>query len=121
MTFRPLLFILLFLLAGNAGMAQLTIQLPSGGENNSLDAANRWKAGKLDFQSLVLSGTSFSNDFRMPSHVETNPRGYSPLCRLELRIEDQLPVGVWVKLGEKPLTPSYLRSNAEVRFKLFKF
>lgn len=112
---------LFLLLAGSTCVGQISIQLPAqSGESSSRTAAG-WEAGKLEFQETGLSGTSMFDQFRLPSHVETNPRGYSPLCRLELRIEDKLPVGVWVKLGEKPLTPSYLRSNAEVRFKLFRF
>jgi hypothetical protein len=59
--------------------------------------------------------------FRLPAHVRANPRGYSSLCRLELRIEERLPVGIWVKVGERPLSPASFRSNAEVRFKLLKF
>jgi hypothetical protein len=33
-----------------------------------------------------------------PQHVIQNPQGYSPLCRMELQIERQSPVGVWFRI-----------------------
>lgn len=121
MIFRALFIGWLFLLAGGACMGQIGIQLPAGALGGGFSSEGDLEVGRLGFQSSDMKETSSFGDFRLPSHVKSNPRGFSPLCRLELRIEDRLPVGVWVKLGEKPLTPSYLRSNAEVRFKLFRF
>ena len=33
-----------------------------------------------------------------PQHVIQNPQGFSPLCRMELQIERQSPVGVWFRI-----------------------
>jgi hypothetical protein len=32
-----------------------------------------------------------------PKYIQQNPMGYAPLCRMELKIERQLPVGVWMR------------------------
>jgi hypothetical protein len=66
-----------------------------------------------------LSNSPFQS--LLPNYVKENPRGYSPLCRLELDIEDRLPVGVWMKLEDQQNLDGLLRQNAYVRFKLFKF
>ena len=56
-----------------------------------------------------------------PQHVLDNPTGYSYLCRLELKIEDQLPVPVWLKLGASPGLVNQTQNNAYLRFKLMRF
>jgi hypothetical protein len=35
--------------------------------------------------------------FHLPRHVQQNPMNHAPLCRMELQIERQLPVGVWMR------------------------
>lgn len=60
----------------------------------------------------------------LPSYVQENPLGYSYLCRLELEIEEKLPVGVWMKIGEPSMQSNFeglARQNAYVRFKLLRF
>ena len=32
-----------------------------------------------------------------PKHIQQNPMGYASLCRMELKIEKQLPVGIWMR------------------------
>lgn len=56
-----------------------------------------------------------------PQYVQENPHGYSYLCRLELEIEDKLPVGMWMKIGEEYEIEGMPRSNAYVRFKVLRF
>ena len=56
-----------------------------------------------------------------PAFVQENPRGYSYLCRLELEIEEKLPVGVWVKAGDAQQVNTGIKSNAHLRLKLLNF
>ena len=62
-----------------------------------------------------------SLDFIRPRFVRENPRGYSYLCRLELEIEDKLPIGVWLNLGEYTHLPGNSGGNAHLKFKLLDF
>lgn len=74
--------------------------------------------------SVSNSPSIFPNHFPLPDHVVENPLGYSYLCRLELEIEERLPVGVWMKIGESSSPAQFEglpRQNAYVRFKLFRF
>jgi hypothetical protein len=42
--------------------------------------------------------SSFSTKYLFPQHIVENPMGFSPLCRMEVKIERQLPVAVWMRL-----------------------
>lgn len=71
---------------------------------------------------FISSGTpAASFSLIRPAFVRKNPRGYSYLCRLELEIEEKLPVGVWIKTGDAQAVSTGLKSNAHVRFKLLNF
>ncbi|MEM0995824.1 MAG: hypothetical protein AAGN35_02040 [Bacteroidota bacterium] len=95
--------------------AQLTLQVSS----RKRDVPRYSPPGTIIAPNLeALAG---QRDFQLPRHVRNNPRGYSPLCRLELRLENELPVAMWVKLGPNPDLTYAIRSNAEVRLKLLKF
>ena len=56
-----------------------------------------------------------------PRFVRENPRGFSYLCRLELEIEEKLPIGVWLNLGEWSHLPGNSGGNAHIKFKLLDF
>lgn len=98
---------------------------------HALPAQLQLKVGEGEAVGSMDSGTSaaqsaiFSNPkILLPSHVRENPRGYSYLCRLELEIEEKLPVGVWMKTATPDLSGNLegvLRQNAYVRFKLLRF
>ncbi len=32
-----------------------------------------------------------------PKYIQQNPMGYASLCRMELKIEKNLPVGIWMR------------------------
>ena len=68
-----------------------------------------------------LGSFSFLPETIIPEYVRENPRGYSYLCRLELKIEEKLPIGVWIKIGENSGFAGDAKGNAHVRFKLFQF
>jgi hypothetical protein len=53
-----------------------------------------------------------------PQHVLHNPLGYSPLCRMEVQIEKQSPVGVWMRLDGNGMQGFAHPGWASVRFKL---
>lgn len=57
----------------------------------------------------------------LPDYVKKNPSGYSWLCRMELKIEDELPVGLWVKAGDPGGVVHSTGNNLHVKFKLFRF
>lgn len=73
--------------------------------------------------STVSSSSGLSPNLTMihPQFVKDNPRGYSYLCRLELQIEDKLPIGVWINLGEHTNLAGNSGGNAHVKFKLLNF
>jgi hypothetical protein len=54
----------------------------------------------------------------IPKTIKDNPMGLSPLCRMELKIERQSPVGVWLRLDgnrfQEPVQPGW----ASMRLKL---
>jgi len=57
----------------------------------------------------------------LPSYARQNPSGYSYLCHLELKAEDKLPIGVWVKIddGKESLVPRLPQTY--LQFKLLRF
>lgn len=59
--------------------------------------------------------------FSLPGFVQANPRGYSPLCRLELEIEEKSPVGVWMRFGDNPNVTSIAPTRAYFQLKLLDF
>lgn len=63
----------------------------------------------------------FKRERLFPMHVVQNPRGFSPICRFELKVEDRLPVGLWLKLEDDRLSEGMLKDNAHVRLKLLRF
>jgi hypothetical protein len=46
---------------------------------------------------LDMPTTAHGFTFQLPKHVQQNPMNHAPLCRMELQIERQLPVGVWMR------------------------
>jgi hypothetical protein len=54
----------------------------------------------------------------LPDHVIQNPQGYSPLCRMELKIERQSPVGIWFKIDGNRLGSVANPGLASLRFKV---
>ncbi|MEO0898462.1 MAG: hypothetical protein AAFY71_18765 [Bacteroidota bacterium] len=65
---------------------------------------------------ILLSGYQV-----MPEYARENPSGYSFLCRLELKAEDKLPVGLWVEVedGKNLSLPTY--PHTYFRLKLIRF
>lgn len=74
----------------------------------------------LSDQPLAAPLATVSNAF-LPSYARENPSGYSYLCRLELKVEDTLPVGLWLKLGTDESLKTGPFSAANLRMKLFRF
>jgi len=57
----------------------------------------------------------------IPGYAKENPSGYSYLCRLEQKVEQKMPVALWVRLGEIQPWESYNRQNIYLQFKLLGF
>ncbi|MDX2246598.1 MAG: hypothetical protein SF052_07485 [Bacteroidia bacterium] len=57
----------------------------------------------------------------LPSYAQENPSGYSWLCRMELKIENELPIGVWVKAGDSGGIVNSTGNNLHLKLKLFRF
>jgi len=53
----------------------------------------------------------------LPEFARKNPTGYTYLCRLELKIEKDLPLGLWLDIGDKSTTMNPSNANANVRFR----
>lgn len=53
----------------------------------------------------------------IPTYARANPSGYSYLCRLELQIEDELPLGLWIRADEK----AHPGGSVYLRMKLIRF
>ncbi|MEM7040968.1 MAG: hypothetical protein AAF570_28650 [Bacteroidota bacterium] len=103
------------------GQVQLQVPAEAVGAEQELLGSGLALSGTMD--GILGDGAAFGgwNGFEMPGHVRENPRGFSPLCRLEIAIEEKLPVGVWVTVGDNLGLPGDRRSNASVRFKLLRF
>lgn len=63
---------------------------PTGLQFRSGAQASPFSQGSSSSTGTNQIGTAF-----LPEYARENPSGYSYLCRLELKIEDQLPLGVW--------------------------
>jgi len=63
----------------------------------------------------------YIGDNWLPVHVRQNPAGYSFLCRLEREIEKNIPVGLWVRVGEENPWEFYNRQQMYVQVKLLGF
>ncbi|TAE50239.1 MAG: hypothetical protein EAZ89_12485 [Bacteroidetes bacterium] len=67
------------------------------------------------------TGSISSLRFRLPSYVQQNPSGYSPLCRLELKLENRLPVSAWVKIDEAARYRVQPFRSVDLQVKLLRF
>ncbi|MEZ4774420.1 MAG: hypothetical protein R3D00_14640 [Bacteroidia bacterium] len=81
---------------------------------------------RLSSQTFVDPTHSFQNKTSqtpdiLPSYAKENPSGYSWLCRMELKIEDELPVGLWVKAGDSGGVVNSTGNNLHIKLKLFRF
>ncbi|MEL6698616.1 MAG: hypothetical protein AAFV78_11825 [Bacteroidota bacterium] len=57
----------------------------------------------------------------MPGYARDNPAGHAYLCRLELKTENTLPIGIWVKVADpKELLPTQI-PHTYLRMKLLRF
>jgi hypothetical protein len=70
---------------------------------------------------LSDKGRVFDSEQLLPAYARENPSGYSYLCRLELAIEEKAPIGVWVKVADRPAWKGDGLSNLQVQFKLLRF
>ncbi|MEZ4826308.1 MAG: hypothetical protein R3C61_08435 [Bacteroidia bacterium] len=57
----------------------------------------------------------------LPDYAKENPSGHTWLCRAELRIENQLPVGIWVKAGDAGGIVNSTGNNLHLKLKLLRF
>ncbi|MCB0844279.1 MAG: hypothetical protein KDE26_13580 [Bacteroidetes bacterium] len=51
----------------------------------------------------------------LPKYARENPAGHSYLCRLEVKIEKSLPVGLWMKVGDSAGIVNSTGNNAHFR------
>ncbi|RMG72230.1 MAG: hypothetical protein D6722_05700 [Bacteroidetes bacterium] len=59
-----------------------------------------------------------AQDYRLlPAYARQNPRGYTYLCRLELEVEETLPVGLWFKMDEGPSRQTGMLGSAHLRLR----
>ncbi len=99
-------------------IGQTTLQLEG---LNPLPSFSAIHVFSLKNRLIPYAPYSFLPRTLIPEYVRKNPRGYSYLCRLELEIEEKLPIGVWIKFGEEGQSMGRPGGNARVRFKLFQF
>ncbi len=113
--FPPLFLFLLLLASSNLPAQALRYDQPlySHAESKSDSLAK--------FQRLTLptesSPTPFLTQAFLPEYARENPSGYSYLCRMELKLEDQLPLGIWVRADEK----GYPGGSLYLRLKMIRF
>jgi len=67
--------------------------------------------------SLIASNLYQVSSAYMPEFARNNPTGYTYLCRLELKIEKDLPLGLWLDIGDNSTTGNPSNANANVRFR----
>jgi hypothetical protein len=63
---------------------------------------------------LLLSESSI-----LPQYARENPANFAPLCRMELQVENQLPIGIWVNWEDSG--QSALMESAHLRLRLLRF
>ena len=113
-------FVLLCLLSGNLfAQDQLRVAVPLPGTFPESSLSLPGYPLPPGFTGQADLSPSFS--LIRPAYVKENPRGYSYLCRLELEMEEKLPVGIWIKTGDAQAVSTGLKSNAHVRLKLLNF
>lgn len=110
------------IISGGTGMYAQTLQI-----GTVLPMATNLPPDQLHFSSYTTAQPATqpfsiaSFPLIQPAFFQENPRGYSYLCRLELEIEEKLPVGIWVKTSDPTEIPNGLNTNAHVRLRLFHF
>ena len=57
----------------------------------------------------------------LPKYARENPAGHSYLCRLEVKIEKKLPIGIWMKVGDSAGIANSTGNNAHFRLRLKSF
>ncbi|WNJ19337.1 hypothetical protein [Pontibacter sp. G13] len=69
------------------------------------------------------AGLNLSQGYQtLPQYARSNPSGYSFLCHLELKAENQMTVPVWIKVPPKSsVSAAPVGSAPMVQFKLFRF
>lgn len=107
-------------MAGNAAMGQQsTLQVGTFATTTPASVNN--PANARISVGLGWQPTTVPFQFDLPLYVQENPRGYSPLCRTELLLEDRLPVAPWIHLLPSTNSPGLYRGNANVMLKVKGF
>lgn len=57
----------------------------------------------------------------LPGYARENPAGHAPLCRLEYRIEQRWPIGIWAEADPARQVDLGLIPQPQVQFKLLRF
>lgn len=99
--------------------AQIKISVQQSAQSGILSEAGQ--AVYTSPATLEANTPSPNFDWQEPAYVQQNPRGYSPLCRLELKLEDKLPFAPWIKLNPTNFNPAEYRGNATFQLKIKKF
>lgn len=89
---------------------------------NSLDqSAFQYPPGtKKQFPAFQVSssGTLLPNGHLIPGYIRENPLQYSYLCRLELNIEEKLPVGLWLRIDQPGFGQPFRTNPGNVYFNM---
>jgi hypothetical protein len=84
-----------------------------------LHAQNPRMALQVGLAPSVLPQSALSAPDRLfPAHAIQNPQGFSQLCRMELQIERQSPVGVWLRIDGNRFGSVANPGLASLRFKV---
>lgn len=62
-----------------------------------------------------------TSSYFLPTYARENPAGHAPLCRLELAIENQWPIGIWAEADAAAQLRLGLMPQPLVQVKLLRF
>ncbi len=57
----------------------------------------------------------------LPKYARENPAGHAPTCQMEVAIENQMTIPVWVRAGRMDALPQAGTGNLYLRFRLLRF
>ena len=115
-----LLFLLLVFLSHKLNAQKLQFEQPLTPKALESSKKQIWQ-NQILISNPLISAIPKSDliipNYFVPQYARENPSGYSYLCRLELKAEDELPLGIWLRADET----SHPGGNLYLRLKMIRF
>jgi hypothetical protein len=92
----------------------ISLPLLFSSNQKTLSAFDTSEVASVSFSGFPLPKTILK-PASLPEYARENPAGHSYLCRLEVKIENKFPLGVWVKVGDSGGIVNSTGNNAHFR------